>query len=528
MMLFELVIALLLIGAVLSLWAGRVGVPYPALLALAGAVLALVPGVPEARLDPELALALFVAPTLLDAAYDASPRDLRDNLLPVAGLAVVLVGLTVIAVAIVARLVVPTMGWPAAIALGAIVGPSDAPAALAVLRQVGPPHRVFVILEGESLFNDATALLTYRAAVAAAMTGAFSGWTLAPMLALTCGGGIVAGILFAKAFLWLSESVQDIPISVLTQFISTFAVWIVADWVGLSAILTVISFAMTVARYAPARVDARRRIASYAVWEVTVFVLNVLAFVLIGLQLRGILTRLEGSDWRPYVLCALAVCLAVVLIRIAWVMSYNTVYRWKIRRFGVRLRRPMSLPTVGSGLVISWCGMRGIVTLATALALPNGESGATFPYRDLIVLCAFSVVLVTLLVQGMTLRPLVLRLGLRDDGLVAREIALARAETAREALRVLNEDPSRSAAVLREEYESRLRSGAGEDTAATGNSSHLAAIQRRAVQAQRQLLMGLRARDVIGDEAFHAAEEELDLLELTADPRVRAIAEDGG
>jgi CPA1 family monovalent cation:H+ antiporter len=511
MLLFEVVIALLLVGAILALWADRIGVPYPALLALAGAALALIPGLPHVTLDPELALALFVAPVLLDAAYDASPRDLRDNLAPVTALAIIVVALTIAAVAIVARYIVPTMPWAAAIALGAIVAPPDASAATAVLRKLRPPHRLMVILQGESLFNDASALLAYRIAVGAAMSGTFSGWTLLPTLLLTCGGGIVAGILLARAYLWITSHLTDLTIAIVMQFIGTFAVWILAERMGLSAIITVVSYAMTLARYAPARIGGRARIASYAVWDVAVFVLNVLAFVLIGLQLRGIVERIQGAEWQIYLSCAGAVCLAVILVRIVWVMSYNTVVRWKIRRFGARSPRPMMLPTPGSGLLVAWCGMRGIVTLAAALALPDDS----FPHRDLIVFCAFCVVLVTLVVQGMTLGPLLRWLGLRDDGSVERELELARAETARAAITALEKQgPPAAAELLRREYQARIRPENHEpDT--------LAALQRRAVQAQRQALVDLRAREVIGDDAFHAAEEELDLLELTADTRIR-------
>jgi len=523
MFIFELVIALLLVGAVLSLWAARLGVPYPALLALAGAALALIPGMPEVTLDPELALALFVAPTLLDAAYDASPRDLRANLAPVASLALGAVGLTIVVVAVVARLFVPEMGWAAAITLGAIVAPPDASAATAVLRRMSLPQRVLTILEGESLFNDASALLVYRIAAAAAMTGAFFGWSVAPMLALTWGGGVVAGVLLARLYLRLTVAVRDIPISILTQFISTFAVWILAERIGVSAIIAVVCYAMIIARHAPVRMDAQRRIASYAVWDVTVFVLNVLAFVLIGLQLRAIMTRLDASEWRIYGLCAIAVCAAVVVTRVVWVMSHNGIARWRIRHFGARLPHPMLLPTVGTGLIISWCGMRGIVSLATALALPT-DPPAVFPYRDLIVLCAFSVVLTTLVIQGLTLRWLIERVAMRDDGVVEREIGIARAETARVALRVLDLEPPSSSSTLRQDYEARRRSGDDQSAGSRPESlSTVASLQRRVVDAQRQALMDLRARDVIGDAAFQAAEEELDLLELTADPRIRSL-----
>jgi monovalent cation/hydrogen antiporter len=221
--LFEIIIALLLVGAVLALWANRIGVPYPALLALAGAGLALLPGTPNVALDPQLALALFVAPVLLDAAFDASPRDLRENAIPVTLLAVVVVVLTIGGVAYVARAVVPDMSWPAAIALGAIVAPPDASAATAVLRKLQPPHRLMVILEGESLFNDATALIVYRLAVAAVVTGTFSAADLLPTLLLSGGGGVIAGIVLAKLYLWAVKHVKDIQVSIVLQFISTFA-----------------------------------------------------------------------------------------------------------------------------------------------------------------------------------------------------------------------------------------------------------------------------------------------------------------
>src|SRR5262245_22990696 len=316
MLFFEIVIALLLFGALLSLSTNRLGVPYPALLALAGATLAFIPGVPTVSLDPELALALFVAPTLLDAAFDSSPRDLRENLPPVISLAIGAVVFTIAAVALVAHALVPGLGWAAAITLGAIVAPPDASAATAVLRRLKLPHRVMVVLEGESMFNDAAALLVCRVAAAAAVTGTFVPWRVLPMLIVACGGGLIAGILLARLVLRLMAQLCDIPISILLQFISTFAVWILADRLGLSAIITVVCYAMTLSRYAPARIGARQRIASFIVWEVTVFVLNVLAFVLIGLQLRAILIRLDPVQWRSFAVFALAVCAAAILTRI--------------------------------------------------------------------------------------------------------------------------------------------------------------------------------------------------------------------
>jgi len=313
----------------------------------------------------------------------------------------------------------------------------------------------------------------------------------------------------------IAVRVTDIPISVLLQFISTFAVWIVADRVGVSAIVTMVVYAMTIARTAPAWIGARRRIASYAVWEVAVLVLNVLAFVLIGLQLRGIITRFAATEWRSAALCAAATCITVIAVRIVWVMGATLIIRARARRSA-----SAAAPRLGAGVVISWSGMRGIVTLATALALVEG-----FPSRDLIVLSAFCVVLATLVLQGLTLRPLMSLLGLEDDGSVERELLLARTETSRAAIRALDgEADTPYARTLKREYETRIRWGE-EQVQLAENAAGTAALQRRAVSAQRETLMRLRAEDVIGDDAFHIMEEEIDLLELSADPRVRPDTE---
>lgn len=221
-----------------------------------------------------------------------------------------------------------------------------------------------------------------------------------------------------------------------------------------------------------------------------------------------------------------AVCGTVILVRIVYVMSNNTYVRWKVRRFGSGRGRPLTMPTAGGGLVVSWCGMRGIVTLAAAMALPDGSAGTAFPYRDLILFCAFAVVLVTLIVQGITLRPLMAWVGLKDDGAVDQEVRLARVETARAALKALDgpDDPASAAlATLRREYEARIRLGEAspQEVPEPHSGATLAEALRRAVAAQRLALVELRARAIIGDDAFHVAEEELDLLELTADERIR-------
>src|SRR5580765_982593 len=291
----EVLIGLVLGATVLAAAARRVGAPYPVFLALGGAILAFVPGAPSFTVLPELALALFVAPILLDAAYDASPRDLRDNWAPVTGLVVVAVGLTTLAVAVVARTLMPAMPWAPAIALGAVVAPPDAAAATAVLRQLRPPHRILTILEGESLLNDASALLIYRLAVGAVVAGGFSIGAVAPTFLFAVVGSVIVGPALGWLTLRVNDRVRDVPTAVIFQFVSTFGVWILADRIGLSGVLTMVCYAITVARTAPARTPARMRIPSYAVWDTVVFLLNVLAFILIGLQLRPILESLDPA-----------------------------------------------------------------------------------------------------------------------------------------------------------------------------------------------------------------------------------------
>jgi CPA1 family monovalent cation:H+ antiporter len=467
-------------------------------------------------LEPELALALFLAPVLLDAAYDTSPRDLKDNWLPVTCLVLVAVGLTTAAVAIVAH-TLTGMPWAAAIALGAIVAPPDAAAATAVLRQVRLPHRILTILEGESLLNDASALLVYRGAVIAASTSTFSIANAAPSVALSVIGSVILGPVLALLTLRVMDAMRrggDTPSNIILQFIITFGVWLLADRLGLSGVLTIVSYAITVARQAPASTPARLRVPSYAVWETTVFVLNVLAFVLIGLQIGPIVENLEPEQRIGYLGIAVAVLMTVILVRIAWVMSYNAVARWHVRRFGFHPARPMMAPTVKGGLIISWCGMRGIVTLATALALPDGDGGAVFPFRNLIVFTAFCVVLGTLVIQGLTLRPLLTKLDLHDDDPIGREVENARRVSYSAAIAALEGNTSPLGDALRIQFETLLlQTDSGTSLQAQNRISQ--GLHLRAVGAARNALLAMRSSGEIGDDAFHRLEEELDRIELS-------------
>jgi Na+/H+ antiporter len=505
----EGLVGLVLAAVILAAAARRVGAPYPAFLALGGALLAFLPGAPSFTVPPQLALALFVAPVLLDAAYDTSPRDLRDNWVPVTGLVVFAVGFTTAAVALVARTLMPAMPWAPAIALGAIVAPPDAAAATAVLRQLRPPQRILTILEGESLLNDASALLIYRLAIGAVAAHTFSIGAVAPTFLLAVAGSVAVGPALGWLFLRLTDRVRDVPTAIILQFVSTFGIWIVADVIGLSGVLTMVCYAMTVARTAPGRTPARMRIPAYAVWDTAVFVLNILAFIFIGLQIRPILDSLEPAARGRYFAVAGAVLLTVIVVRIAWQMSFNAVIRWRDRRVGFRPPRPMLRPSVGSGLIISWAGMRGIVTLAAALGLPQA-----FPFRDLIVLTAFSVVLGTLALQGLTLKPLLRALDLQDDDPVGRELGAARARALRAGLAIFERDQSSVAEAVRQEFTAHLAPEDADPEAGVARRSAHSEIHHRALEAARRAVLAMRASDEIGDNAFHQIEEELDWLEM--------------
>jgi NhaP-type Na+/H+ and K+/H+ antiporters len=286
-------------------------------------------------------------------------------------------------------------------------------------------------------------------------------------------------------------------------------VWILAEHLHLSAIVTVVVFGITAAREAPRLVPARSRIQSYAVWDLVVFVLNVLAFVLIGLQLRPILGPLTPEQRAAYFEVAAIVLGIVVAARFVWVFSYSAVARLKLRWFGAGGWPGTAKPAARSSLVVSWCGMRGIVTLAAAYALPSG-----FPNRDLILLTAFSVVVGTLVVQGLTLRPLIRLLQLRDDDPVDREVRLACERIVHVGLQVLDADQSQEAQVIRGELQAQL-----EQTEAQKDPNELGqydSLRARIVAAQRDALLKMRSSDEIGDDAFHQIEAQLDVAEVNA------------
>lgn len=509
---FESLVALLLLAVVLLQVARRTPIPYPTMLAAAGVIVALVPGSPAIALEGHTALALFIAPVLLDAAFDFPLAAIRRLWRPLVALAVVAVLLT--------TAVVAWIGWAfaglpiaAAITLGAIVAPPDAAAATTVLRSAALPRRTVQELTGESLLNDGTALLLFAAAVAIQSHGGIDGG-----VALQLGFAVPGGIALGLACAWLFQLIIPYTRSSfggnLLEFVNTFLAWLLAERLGLSAVLCVVTMAMFIANSPKMKIDARNRIQSFAVWGVAVFVLNVVAFLLMGMQARAIIGAMTPDRLREAAGVAGMVVAGVVLTRLVWVIAYNRLSS----RFP-SLRGEAEPVGLAQGIVVGWCGMRGLVTLATAFALPSD-----FPQRDLITLSAFAVVLATLVVQGLTLAPLIRLLGL-GSGDDAQENKDARRALADAALATVADADGRVADEVRRQFE--IDRAAFEGGAACVDFNERQRLKLDAIAAQRERLRKLRDDDAIGAEAFERLQEELDWRELAIGPADRRTIEEG-
>jgi CPA1 family monovalent cation:H+ antiporter len=499
----ESLLALLLIAIALLQVSRRLALPYPAMLAAAGVVVAYIPGVPLIRIDPQIALALFIAPVLLDAAFDfpaSAARRLWRPLLFLAGPAVLLTA------AVVAWIGWAWAGLPlaAAVALGAIVAPPDAAAATAILGQVSLPRRIVATLRGESLFNDATALLLFAAALAVQASGGLHAHTVV-QIALAPLGGVLLGVAAAYVYQWLNAFVEGTLGGNLLQFVNGIALWVVAEHLHLSAVLCIVAFAMTIAVRARERQNPRMRVQSFAVWSAVVFFLNVLAFLLMGLQVRTLISGMAPQRLDEALTFAGLVVLAVIVVRLVVVLGYRAVANGHARLTG----RGAPLP-VRESFLIGWCGMRGLVSLAAAFALP-----ANFPQRDLVLLAAFGVVLATLVLQGLTLVPMIKLLGLDQKDRIGREAGAARGRLVDAALGALEPHQGPEAENLRYVYGIQRQSLDGGDAGAEDRWRELGIL---AITAKRGSLGDQHRSHEIGTDTFYDLQEQLDWQELSLLP----------
>jgi monovalent cation/hydrogen antiporter len=427
------VLGLLAAVAGLVMLSNRLGVPYPVFLVLGGLALGLIPLVPEIGLPPDLVLLIFLPPLLYSAAFFSSPRDLKANLRPIASLSIGLVLLTTVTVALVAHFLVD-LPWAAAFVLGAIVSPTDPVAATAITGRLGAPRRIVTILEGESLVNDATALVLYSVAVSAVVTGTFSLPKAGLEFILYGTGGTAIGLAVAwvisRVRHWIGEPLVEITVTLFTPY----AAYIPAEELGVSGVLAAVTAGLYLGWRNPEMTGPRSRLQSFGLWEVLTFLLNSVLFILIGLQLPNILESISGEySMMSVVLYAALVNLAVIGTRLLWTFPATYLSR------SIRERNPS--PPWQQVAAVAYTGMRGAISLAAALAIPlTVQNGASFPGRDQILFLTFCVILVTLVVQGMSLPLLIRRLGLAGaESEEEREETEARLRAAEAALARLEE-----------------------------------------------------------------------------------------
>jgi CPA1 family monovalent cation:H+ antiporter len=507
----ELLGLLVALGALLVL-SPTLRLPLPILLVLGGVVIGFVPGLPHVSLPPDVVLVGVLPPLLYSGAFFTSLRELRRNKRPVSLLAFGVVGATMATVAVVAHEWIG-LPWAVSFTLGAIVSPTDALAATEITSRLGAPRRIVSLIEGESLVNDGTALVLYKAAAGAAVGGAFSLLDTSGRIVLNVVGGIAIGLAVGWVVRQVRRRLDNPPVEVAIALLSGYLAYLPAVAIGVSGVLAAVTIGVYMGWYTPELTNERTRLAGDSFWEIFVFVVNALLFVLVGLQLRGIVDALSGtSTWRlaGY---ALLVSGVVAATRIVGVPIVAYVPRLLFRT----IRENDPYPPWQWLAVISWAGMRGAVSLVAALALATD-----FPDRELIIFLTFAVIVATLVVQGLTLPVLIRVLGVHDDGAADREDAKARIKAAEAALARLEELVADGA--VREDTAERLRGALSfranrfrarfdedDDGAIEERSIAYQRVMRELIAAEQSALIRLRNARVIDDNVMQRVQRDLDL-----------------
>jgi Na+/H+ antiporter len=556
----ELILLLLAVSAVLRMVAERLMVPYAAVLVIGGLLLAFVPGLPRVALPPDVLFLVFIPPLLYAGSINFPLREIRREVGPIVRLSVVMVLVSTAAVAVVAHALHPSFTWAAAITLGAIVAPPDPVAVLSIMRSLRIPRDLISILEGEGLLNDATALVTYRLAIVAAVTGMFSPSQAAVQFLAGGAGGIAIGLLLGVVVTRVHRVTQSVPVvSDTVSLLTPFASYLLADLVGASGILSVVATGLYAARTVPRVLGPALRVEITGMWTIVTFLLESLVFILVGFELHYITRALDRFALSMLLREAGLVSLCVVLVRIAWVMPSAYIFRLFFRwlRHG---HEPM--PTWRSILFVAWTGLRGADSLVLALSLPlQTASGARFPARDQIIFITFCVIFITLVVQGPTIAPFARLLGIRANDEEVAEEAHARLAAAEAGLRTLDEPAIASSQYpevvryLRQRHRQRARRWAAreqephdaesEDVAhdhdhITIAPSHEAAaiddrrgeeyrrVRSAMLRAETEAILDLRDRGVIDDDVMRRIQRDFDLETLlleTSEPVIETVSE---
>ena len=516
MQFLSVLIFLLICSVGLGWLARRAGLPYPIALVIGGGAVGFVPGLPQLEFDPQFLLVLVLPPILYQAALLTNWRDFKANLRPIGMLAIGLVIVTTLAVGATLKFLVPDLPWAVAFTFGAIVSPPDAVAATAILSKLNMPRRIVTVLEGESLVNDASGLVIYKFAVAAVLTGTFSLGEAALQFCAVSLGGLVIGIAMGWLFVRIHPHLGDAFIEVLMSMAVPYVAYILAEEMHFSGVLAVVAAGLYRGRFSPRIVSAEMRILARSVWNILVFLLNSLIFMLIGMQLSQMSDRLAGYAAADLVLWSVCVSVVAILVRILWVYPAA----WLPRLLSRRLRERERAPPNRELFIESWCGMRGIVSLAAALALPVSiQSGAPFPHRDLIIFLTFVVILVTLVGQGLTLAPLIQRLKLTSDTSVADEERHARTDMGQAALAAVDRAALEESvapevvARVRAEFAERLALASTDASVGAQEAEQARRLRIAAIRAERAELIRVWTENHISDDVLHELEEELDYQE---------------
>lgn len=512
------VVILLAVVTALAQITDRIRIPYPILLVLAGVGFGLVRGIPIITLHPDTVFFVFLPPILYAAAWGTSWPDFKEAKRPITLLAIGCVIFTTCAVAAVAHYFIPGLGWPEAFVLGAIISPPDAVAATASTKGLSVPKRVITILEGESLVNDATGLIAFRYAVAAVVTGTFSLWNASMTFVIVAGGGILLGIVMGKMMEWIHKLTPDNPTTDTSlTFITPYLVYLFAEAMHLSGVLAVVTSGLILSWKSSEIFSQQTRLQAYGTWQTIIFILNGVVFILIGLQLPVVLNNIRDLSFGTLLMYGGIVSLAVIIGRIIWV--YPGTY---LPRLFKSIRQKEPRPSIRLVTIVAWSGMRGVVSLAAALALPlTIEGSKPFPNRSLIIFLTFCVIFSTLVIQGLTIRPLIKLLGIKADGKEHENEQMARFRLASGIIEHIEENYSLalSADVLNQiktKYEIRIQRLQKDQSQVRLNEEQIDQfhkIQQELLARERQLLLTLRRDGAISDEALRKIEYELDLEE---------------
>ncbi len=499
----------------LTALARRLPVPTPILQVLAGALIALLPGVEIPELEPELVFFVFLPPILWSSAFHTSFREFRANIRPIGFLAVGLVVATTAIVAVVARALMPGMSWPVALALGAIVSPPDAIAAAAIVGRLPVPRRVIVVLEGESLVNDASALVLYRTAVAAAVTGMFSWGESIVRFFVDAGVGTLIGLFVGWLLVEAMRRTRDPLAEVLLSLTGPYVAWVVAESLHVSAVLACVAGGLHLRQHLPTIVSPMSRIQARAVWDLFIFLLNAMIFLLLGAEFGVLVQEMPmGTLGRLAAIGAIVGAVAIV-VRLLWV----PIGTWLPRVVSAEVRRRDPQPEWRPLALVAWTSMRGIVSLAAALALPRVlADGSPFPFRSEIILITLCVIVMTLVIQGLTLAPVIRGLAFAEDHGHADEERMARLEALRRASETLA-DLSRKPDVDRRDVEwlrTELRERLRETEQPGGNAEGRQRLRLALIESERRMLVRLRNESAISDEVLRGLERELDLAAIRA------------